>query len=314
MSTARRKFIVDTDTASDDAVALVMALRDPGVEVLAITVVAGNVPLDQAVQNALYTVELVGAEVPVHAGCAAPLLEPLHTAQVVHGEDGMGDIGLPVRGRTPAPGHAVDVLAELIGAHEPGELTLVTLGPLTNIGVLFTRYPEYATRLREIVVMGGTGDGMGNITAAAEFNIWVDPEAAAIVYNAGARLVQVGWDISRKYAVFDAAQAADLRAVGRLGAFSVDIQAVLTAFTEAGTKLAGFDLPDPIAMAVALDPSIATDTPFLNVVVETRGEFTRGATVVDHTGYTGRPPNTHVVLEASRAAFVTLLKDRLREG
>jgi purine nucleosidase len=313
MGIDRRKFIVDTDTASDDAVALVMALRDPGVEVIAITVVAGNVPLDQAVQNALYTVELVGADVPVHAGCAAPLIGPLHTAQIVHGQDGMGDIGLPVRDRTPAPGHAVDVLAGLIEAHEPGELTLVTLGPLTNVAVLLTRHPEYASRLREIVVMGGTGDGMGNITAAAEFNIWVDPEAAAIVYNAGARLIQVGWDISRKYAVFDPAQAADLRSVGRLGEFAVDIQAVLTAFTESGTKLAGFDLPDPIAMAVALDPSIATEMPFRNVVVETRGAFTRGATVVDHTGYTGRPANTHVVLEASRERFVALLKERLRE-
>jgi purine nucleosidase len=312
MKTSRRKFLVDTDTASDDAVALVMALRDPSVEVLAITVVAGNVELDQAVQNALYTAELVGADVPVYAGAASPLLQPLHTAQVVHGRDGMGDIGLPVRGRTPASGHAVDRLAELIEVHEPGELTLVTLGPLTNIALLFARHPEYATRLREVVVMGGTADGLGNVTASAEFNIWVDPEAAAIVYSAGARLVQVGWDISRRFAVFDPEQAADLRSVGRLGA--VDIQAVLTAFVHSGTHLAGFDLPDPIAMAVALDPTIATDMPYLNVVVETRGEFTRGATVVDHTGYTGRSANTHVVVEASRERFVALLKDRLRES
>lgn len=314
MTTPRRKFLIDTDTASDDAVALVMALRDPGVEVLAITVVAGNVGLDQAVQNALYTVELVGSDVPVYAGAAGPLLQPLHTAQVVHGKDGMGDIGLPVRGRTPATGHAVDRLAELIWAHASGELTLVTLGPLTNIALLFARHPDLATRLREVVVMGGTGDGLGNITAAAEFNIWVDPEAAAIVYGAGARLIQVGWDISRKFATFNAEQAADLRAVGRLWAFAVDIQAVLTAFALSQTHLAGFDLPDPIAMAVALDPAIATDMPFLNVMVETRGEFTRGATVVDHTGYTGRTANTHVVLEASRDGFVTLLKERLREA
>lgn len=313
MTTDRRKFLIDTDTASDDAVALLMALRDPGVEVLAITVVAGNVPLEQAVQNALYTVELAGSGVPVYAGCAVPLVEPLRTAQVVHGQDGMGDIGLPVRDRSPAAGHAVDVLARLIEAHAEGELTLVTLGPLTNIAVLIARHPEVATRLREIVVMGGTGDGMGNATAAAEFNIWVDPEAAAIVYNAGARLIQVGWDISRKYATFDAAQAEDLRSVGRLGAFAVDIQAVLNQFALTETQLAGFDLPDPIAMAVALDPSVATEMPFLNVVVETRGEFTRGATVVDHTGYTGRPRNAHVVLEASRDRFVELLKGRLRE-
>lgn len=313
MSTERRKFLIDTDTASDDAVALLMALRDPSVEVLAITVVAGNVPLDQGVQNALYTVEVAGASVPVYAGFDRPLVQPLHTAQVVHGQDGMGDIGLPIGGRQPAAGHAVDVLADLIRAHEPGELTLVTLGPLTNIAVLFTRHPELATRLREMVIMGGTGDGVGNVTAAAEFNIWVDPEAAAIVYGAGARLTQVGWDISRKYATFDHDQAEQLRAVGRLGAFSVDIQAVLTQFALSETKLAGFDLPDPIAMGVALDPSIATDVRFKNVVVELHGEHTRGATVVDHTGYTRRTPNTYVVLEASRDAFVAQLERLLAD-
>jgi purine nucleosidase len=258
-------------------------------------------------------VELAGSSAPVYAGCAGPLIEPLHTAQIVHGQDGMGDIGLPVHGRTPADGHAVDVLARLIGEHAAGELTLVTLGPLTNIAVLFARHPAYATRLREIVIMGGTGDGVGNITAAAEFNIWVDPEAAAVVFGSGARLVMVGWDISRKYATFDEEAAADLRSAGRLGEFAVDIQAVLTTFALTATGLAGFDLPDPIAMAVALDPAVATDTRHLNVVVETRGEFTRGATVVDHTGYTGRPRNAHVVLEASRDRFVELLKTRLRD-
>lgn len=313
MSADRRKFIVDTDTASDDAVALLMALREPSVEVLAITVVAGNVPLDLAVQNALYTVELAGARTPVYAGAAAPLLQPLHTAQVVHGKDGMGDIGLPLTGRVPADGHAVDRLIELVDAHGPGELTLVTLGPLTNVALAFARRPDIAARLGPVVMMGGTGDGMGNITAAAEFNIWVDPEAAAMVFGSGARLSMVGWDISRKYATFDPAQAADLASVGPLGRFSVDIQAVLTTFTNESTKLPGFDLPDPIAMGYALDPSIGTDVRHLNVVVETRGEWTRGATVCDHTGYSRRTPNCDVVLEASREAFVAQLK-RLLAG
>jgi purine nucleosidase len=309
----RRTFIIDTDTASDDAVAILMALRDPSVDVVALTVVAGNVPLEQAVQNALYTVELAGANVPVYAGAAAPLLQPLHTAQVVHGRDGMGDIGLPLTGRTPAEGHAVDRLADLIDAHEPGRLTLVTLGPLTNVALLFARRPDLATRLGHVVMMGGTSDGVGNITPAAEFNIWVDPEAAAMVFQSGARLSMVGWDISRKYAVFDRAQAAELRSVGRLGAFAVDIQAVLTTFTAEATHLAGFDLPDPIAMGYALDPTIATDVRHLNVVVETRGEYTRGATVCDLTGYSGRAPNVDVVLEASRDAFVGQLSRLLRD-
>jgi purine nucleosidase len=193
-------------------------------------------------------------------------------------------------------------------------VTLVTLGPLTNVARAIRRDPGIATRLREIVTMGGTADAVGNITAAAEFNIWVDPEAAAIVFAAGARLTMVGWDISRKYAVIDADDAARLRAVGPLGAFAVDIQATLTDFVTAETHLAGFDLPDPIAMAVAIDPSIATRLEHLNVRVETTGEISAGQTVVDHLGVEHLPPNVHVVLEASRERFIDLLHETHRGG
>ncbi len=312
MADPRRRLLVDTDTASDDAVALLVALRHPGVEILAITVVAGNVPLEQAVQNALYVVELAGAATPVHAGCAAPLTRPLRTAQFVHGEDGMGDIGLPLHGRTPAPGHAVDVIVETVRAHDPGEITLVTLGPLTNVATALERDPSLAARLGGIVVMGGTGDAVGNMSAVAEFNVWVDPEAAARVFACGARITMVGWDISRKHATFGAGDAAALRALGPLGAFAVDIQATLEEFAATETGIEGFDLPDPIAVAVALDPAVATDVRFLNVVVETAGEFTTGQTVVDHLGIAKRPPNVHVVLEASRERFVRVLHDALR--
>ena len=310
----RRTFIVDTDTASDDAVALVMALRHPDVSVVAVTVVAGNVPLPEAVQNALYTVELCGlaGSVPVYAGCDTPLARGLRTAQFVHGQDGMGDIGLPLRGRAPAPGHAVDILVDEINRRPPGTVTLVTLGPLTNVARAIQRDPGIATRLGEIVTMGGTADAVGNMTATAEFNIWVDPEAAAIVFEAGARLTMVGWDISRKYAVIDAGDAARLRAVGPLGAFAVDIQATLTDFVKAETHLAGFDLPDPIAMAVALDPSVATRVEHLNVRVETAGDHTAGQTVVDHLGVEHLAPNVRVVLEASRERFIDLLHETHR--
>ena len=312
----RRTFIIDTDTASDDAVALVMALRHPAIDVAAITVVAGNVPLPEAVQNALYTVELCGlaGKVPVYAGRAEPLSRGLRTAQFVHGQDGMGDIGLPLTGRDPAPGDAVDVLVDEINRRPPGGVTLVTLGPLTNVALAIQRDPSIATRLREIVTMGGTGDAVGNITAAAEFNMWVDPEAAAVVFEAGARLVMVGWDISRKYAVIDAAAAAELRALGPLGAFAVNIQATLTDFVKAETHLAGFDLPDPIAMAVAIEPSIATRVEHLNVRVETRSEIAAGQTVVDHLGVEHLAPNVHVVLEASRQGFLDLLHATHREA
>jgi purine nucleosidase len=312
MHDRRRPILIDTDTASDDAVALLMALRHPGVEVLAITVVAGNVPLDQAVQNALYTVELAGADVPVHAGRAEPLARALRTAQFVHGQDGMGDIGLPLTGREPAPGDGVDVLVDLIRSHDAGSLTLVTLGPLTNVAVALTRDPSLATRLREIVVMGGTSDAVGNVSAVAEFNIWADPEAAAIVFGSGARITMVGWDISRKFATIAPADAEAIRGLGPLGAFAVDIQAAVDTFATQKTGLDGFDLPDPIAMAVALDAGVATDTRLLNVVVEIGGTVTEGQTVVDHLGIAGRTPNVRVVVEASRAAFLRVLHDTLR--
>lgn len=303
-----RRFVIDTDTASDDAVALVMALRHPDVRVEAVTVVGGNVPLEQGLQNALYTLELCGSEAPVYAGRAEPLLRPIQTAQHVHGDDGMGDFGLPLRGRTPAPGHAVDQLLSL-AERFTGELTLVTLGPLTNVALAVLRDPAFATRIQSCVVMGGIGYGHGNVTPVAEYNIWVDPEAAAIVFGSGLPLTMVGWDVSRQYAAFTREEAAALRAIGTpLAEFCVDVQGSLQAFATTVTGLPGFDLPDPIAMAVALDPAVATDTKHLHVAVETGNGLCRGQTVVDHTGVTKQLPNTRVVLHADRRRFLALLE------
>ena len=287
-----------------------MALRHPDADVRAITVVAGNVPVEQGVQNALYTVELAGADVPVFAGADRPRVRALHTGQAVHGEDGMGDVGLELRGRTPAAGAAAQVLADEIRAR-PGEVTLVTLGPLTNVARAFELAPETARQLRSLVVMGGTSDHRGNITAVAEYNVWADPEAAAIVFASGAPLTMVGWDVSRRYAVITPDDADELRALGPLGAWSVDIQRTLIEFCREHTLLDGFDLPDPIATAVALDPGVATDVRRLHVGVETKGELTRGETVVDYRGRT-ETPNAAVVLEASRERFMALLRDALR--
>lgn len=299
--------LIDTDTASDDAIALLMALRHPGTEVEAVTVVAGNVPLEQAVQNALYTREIAESDVPVYAGRPRPREGLLRTAQFVHGEDGMGDIGLDLSGRTADEGDAVEVLIDRIRAR-PGELTLVTLGPLTNVAEAFELAPDLAGKLARLVMMGGTSDAMGNMSPVAEFNIWVDPEAARIVFASGAPIVMVGWDISRKYAAFSRAEADELAALGPLGRFSVQIQATLDGFARAHTDLPGFDLPDPIAMAVAIDPETATVTRRLHVDIETAGELTRGQSVIDHLGLTGRAPNAEVVFEASRQRLDRLLK------
>jgi purine nucleosidase len=302
-----RHFLVDTDTGSDDAVALVMALTNQEIRVEAITVVAGNVPLEQGVQNALYTVELTGANVPVYQGMGSPLLRPHESAQHVHGSDGMGDIGLDVYGRTPASEHATDVIQETINRY-PGEITLVTLGPLTNVALALLRDPSLAGKVSNCVIMGGTGRGHGNVTPVAEYNIWVDPEAAQIVFESGMPITMVGWDVSYTYATLNEAEAARLRAVGTpLARFCVDIQAALIKFATETSGLDGFDLPDPIAMAVAIDPSIVTESKRLFVAIETGGAWCRGQTVVDVLGVTGRNPNVDVVVEASRERFLEML-------
>lgn len=311
-SPSPRKFLIDTDTASDDAVALVMALRTPGIHVEAITVVAGNMPIEKGLQNALYTRDLCNSHAPVYQGSAAPLLRPLHTAESVHGNDGMGDIGLPLTGRRPEPGSAVTAIIETIHRN-PGEITLVTLGPLTNIALALKEDPSIVKEVSRYVMMGGIGYGGGNVTPAAEFNIWVDPEAAEIVFASGLPVEMVGWDISVQYAVFDPQDVAQFRAIGTpLAQFCMDIQKALTQYALTKTHLAGFDLPDPIAMAVAIDPSAATKTEHTYVEVETKSELTLGETVVDHRGVTGKPANTTVVREASRERFLEILRQSVR--
>jgi purine nucleosidase len=307
-----RPFLIDSDTGSDDAVALVMALNYPGIRVEAITLVAGNVPVDQGVQNALYTVELCGADVPVYRGAERPLLRALHTGESVHGQDGMGDIGLPLSGREAAPGHAVGTIIEVIERHA-GEITVVTLGPLTNLALALRQAPGIASKVHRCVMMGGTGYGYGNVTPVAEYNIWADPEAAKIVFESGMPLTMVGWDISYKYATFDPEQSAELRGIGtELARFCVDIQATLNAFALTKTHLPGYDLPDPIAMAVALEPDVSTRERLFYVEIETTSELCRGQTVVDHLDVMGREPNVLVVQEASREHFLRLLYEAVR--
>ena len=309
-----RHFIIDTDTASDDAVALVMAMRHPGVQIEAITVVAGNVPVDLGVQNALYTVELCQQTIPVYRGMPAPLIRPLETGQFVHGEDGMGDIGLPLYGRQPADGDAVSVLIETIHRFA-GNITLLALGPLTNVAIALRRDPMIAYKVSECVIMGGTGRGHGNITPVGEYNFWADPEAAKIVFESGMPIKMVGWDISRTDAVLDPQDTAELRAIGTpLAEYCVDIQDALRKFAMTQSKLAGFDLPDPIATAIALQPEVATETKHLYVAIETQSELCRGQSVVDHNAIMGQEPNAEVVLKASRERFWDMLCEAVREA
>src|ERR1700724_4330902 len=194
-----RTLLIDTDTASDDAVALIMALRSKEARVAAITVVAGNVPVAQATSNALYTAELCYANVPIYAGAESPLRRKLVTADWFHGADGLGDHGYKPAKRRAEQGHAVDALIETVQKN-PG-IEIVTLGPLTNVAMALQREPKLAASVRRCVVMGGAPCCVGNVTPAAEFNIWVDPEAARIVFHSGLPIELIGWQLSRGDAV-----------------------------------------------------------------------------------------------------------------
>lgn len=307
-----RKFLIDTDTASDDAVAMCMALRHPEIDVLAFTVVAGNVPLDQAVQNALYTVELCGETTPVYVGAERPMLRDLGTAQNVHGQDGLGDIGLDLAGRVPAEGWAPQVIVDTIREH-PGEITLVAIGPLTNLAIALLWAPDIVDKVERVVIMGGTGEhGPGNISPTAEFNFWVDPEAVRVVLRSGMPLELVGWDVSIASAVVTENRRAEIRALGTdVANFSIDIQATLHAYAYEETRLDGPDFPDPIAMAHAIDPSPATSE-FLGVDIAIGPDPMRGTMIVDHYGFAQMSPNATVITDYPEDHFFAMLYELLR--
>ncbi|MDZ4771036.1 MAG: nucleoside hydrolase [Chloroflexota bacterium] len=285
-----RTLIIDTDTASDDAVALIMALRAPDVRVAAITVVSGNVGLDQATRNALYVTDLCGQSIPVYAGAAHPLNRVMESAQWFHGQDGLGDVGYPAPTRAPEPIHAVEALIAHIRAN-PGCL-LVTLGPLTNVALALAQAPEIARLVDRCVVMGGAAATTGNVTPAAEYNIWVDPEAADIVLRSGLPVELVGWELCRDSANILEDEMAAIRAFDtELGHFALDCnrRAIQANFEQSGDI--GLALPDPVAMAIALDPTICVQMSRHAVAVELAGTYTRGMTVVDRLGVGGDARN-----------------------
>ena len=275
-----RNFLIDTDTASDDAVAIMMALAEPGVRVFGLTTVAGNVGVEQATRNALLTAEICNSDVPVFAGADRPLTRPHEDAHWFHGKDGLGDRGYPAPKRAPEREHGVDAILRLARA-EPG-LTLVTLGPLTNIALALKREPELAGRIGRCVVMGGAPNCEGNVTPAAEYNIWVDPEAARMVMNSGLPIELVGWHLCRGGGVLGDADIKHVLGFNNpLAKFAIECNSHARQALKVQTGEDGICLPDPVAMSLALDPTIGTDWSEHYVDVETQSDLTRGMTVVD---------------------------------
>jgi purine nucleosidase len=278
-----QSILIDTDTASDDAVALIMALRSETANVVAITTVAGNVPVEQATRNALYTVELCGAGTPVYQGAGKPLSRELLTAHWFHGRDGLGDHGYPPAKRRAENQHAVDAIISTVRSH-PGIL-LVTLGPLTNIALALAQAPDLIHNIGRCVIMGGAPCCEGNVTPAAEYNMWVDPEAARIVFRGGLPIEMVGWQLCRGAAVVSPADIEFIQNMGTvLSSFALECNSTARQAYRKQTSEDGISLPDPVAMSIALDPSIGYLESRHYVDIEIATELTRGMTVVDRLG------------------------------
>lgn len=297
-----KHLLIDTDTASDDAIAIIMALREPSVKVEAITVVAGNCPLDRAVKNALISIEQADTyQPPVYAGLAKPIMRDLHTCENVHGDDGLGNMFLPDAKLDIHAGHAVDKIIEY--AHRfPGELELITIGPLSNVALALLKEPDLGKLIKQVYIMGGAGLGPGNITPVAEFNFWVDAEAAHVVMESDLKKTIVGWDVCMGETFINQDDIATLNALGSRGQFTVRCNATLIEFNKA-LKKDGFDLPDPTCIAVAMYPEMVKQSRHIYGCIEYQSPTTYGQFVLDQFAVTGNKPNVNIVTELDAQAF-----------
>ncbi|KAA9005588.1 nucleoside hydrolase [Histidinibacterium aquaticum] len=307
-----RKIIIDTDPGQDDAVAILLALASPeDVEVLGVTAVAGNVPLALTERNARIVCELAGKpDTLVFAGCDAPLSRPLVTAEHVHGKTGLDGPPLEEPRMALQGAHAVDFIVETLRRETPGSVTLCPLGPLTNIATALQRAPELADRIAEIVLMGGAYFEVGNITPAAEFNIYVDPEAADIVMKSGIPVTMMPLDVTHR-ALTTADRVEAFRGMGtRVG----EMVAAWTDFFERFDKekygSAGAPLHDPTVIAYLIEPEIFSGR-HINVEIETGSELTLGMTVADYWRVTDRPANVQFMRDLDADRFFSLLTDRI---
>lgn len=308
---AVRRIIIDTDPGQDDAVAILLALASPELHVLGITAVAGNVPLSLTQKNARMICELAGRpDVRVYAGAVRPLVRRLVTAEHVHGRTGLDGPRLPEPTMPLQEMHAVDFIVETLLAEEPGTVTLCPLGPLTNIAAALNRAPEIAGRIREIVLMGGGFFEGGNVTPAAEFNIYVDPHAAEIVFSSGVPIVMMPLDVTHK-ALTTASRVAAFRALGtRVGIATAEMLEFFERFDEEKYGSDGGPLHDPCVIAYLVRPELFRGR-LCNVAVETASGITMGMTVIDWWGVTDRQKNAMVMRDIDSDGFFRLLTERL---
>jgi len=309
---AARKIIIDTDPGQDDAVAILLALASPEeIEVLGITAVAGNVPLPLTQKNALIVCELAGkTETKVYSGCAAPLTRPLVTAEYVHGKTGLDGPELPDPKMELQETHAVDFIIEALRSEPEKSVTLCPLGPLTNIATAMKTAPDIIERIDEIVLMGGAYFEVGNVTPAAEFNIYVDPEAADIVFSSGAKITVMPLDVTHK-ALVTRERNDRFRALGTpVGVAVAEMTDFFERFDKEKYGSDGAPLHDPCVTAYLIKPEMFSGR-FVNIEIETGSDLTRGMTVADWWGVTDRAPNAMFIGDIDADAFFDLLTERI---
>ncbi len=306
-----QKILIDTDPGHDDAIAILLALASPELEVLGLTAVAGNVPLPLTSRNCLTICELAGrTDLAVHAGADRPLERPLITAEYIHGKTGLDGPNLPPPTMRLRDGDAVDFILDALLAEPPGTVTLCALGPMTNLATAFLRAPAVFGRLQRIVAMGGGAFEGGNTTPVAEFNILVDPQAAQIVFRSGVPIVLMPLDVTHKVLTWRTRVEA-MRGIGtRVAGVVADLLDFFERFDEVKYGTDGGPLHDPNVIAWLLHPEFYAGR-YVNLEVETSSELTMGQTVVDWWGVTGRPANVHYVRDVDDTAFFALLTERI---
>lgn len=326
-----RKLIIDADTGSDDAVALILAYRNlEQSQILGVSVVSGNVPLQQAAINTQYVNELCELLIPIYKGESKPLTREYKevfssaeaneialsygnlstSAQHVHGIDGLGDIGLLPQNISFETDTAQEFYEKAL--NENDSVDLVTLGPLTNIALLVQNYPDLLHKINHCYIMGGSSNALGNVTKFAEYNFWVDPEAADIVLNSGIPITMIGWDPSLYDAMIDSSKITEIDLLDtKYSKFTNDIQVVLRKMMQEIFGEDGYDLPDPLAMAVFLDQTIIKDSIEVNVRVDTRDGMTRGGCVLDFLNLEPEAHKIRVVQRCHQDKFFELLKKSL---
>jgi len=306
-----KRIIIDTDAGVDDALAILLAFGQKDVKIEAFTTVNGNVDVDKTTANVLKILDLVGQDVPVYRGCPPPLVAPLFDAASIHGADGLGDAGIPASQRQPEKKHAALALIDLAKQY-PGEISLIAIGPLTNLAAALTLDPDLPHKFADLTIMGGAIYARGNTAVTAEFNIYADAEAARVVFERWPKVRVLSWETTMQYP-FNGEQVAHFFNMGTAKSkFFHDIYQKTLGFQREKFHQDLLFSADGLAVACAIDPGIVTRKEEHSVEIELHGASTRGLTAVDWFGLGGKPANAEIILELDHARYVRMIEDGLR--